>query len=331
MVVIVWTLGFLMLFSTATYFRIENFQMTDARFKVYLGKKDAIRDANLMAQRMAVEVHKETRGENKSEGEKRPRSTPNKKLLYLEFPEFNAKLNLKKVFNEYSQGIQQMEKDGYYQVFIRLLDGLYGDHLFFNQNKNTSHRLAEALMEKITFKPDPHKIELKSTLDLASVDLKDVELQEVWYEVLKGTESRKDDRSKGAYPSLLEFVTIEEHHKKGIINIHFASVELLTALFKCEKAALEIIARREYLHKQGERHTKSKKAFLVTEDFLKEEDVRAILEEHHLHWEHYKSWLDLGVRRPDKDTLSSGFLATGEGKKGTFLAKQKIPKLPKNL
>ena len=59
---------------------------------------------------------------------------------------------------------------------------------------------------------------------------KDQKLQNIWYKLLKGTKNYDFDKKTG-YPSILDFITVEENSHNNKICIKKAPKELLTALF----------------------------------------------------------------------------------------------------
>lgn len=334
MAVIAWVFGFLLLFSTMSYFRLEQFYSSNERFKVYLGKNAAIRNANLEALHAAVQLHKEEKGSKEApqdEGSPVPEdNAPSEKKrvkypLYLDFPPFNSKLNLMSVYEEYAKGV--VETAPYLHLFARLLDVLYGEQPFYYLYGNTTSAIIENLMEKSVFNRTVEgKIELKSLSDLASIDFGNDDLQEIWYKMLKGCESRTKEREKGSYPSLFDFIILEKR-RKFAIQIHQAPLELLTAVFNNSEVAIQIVAKREELHMRGRRPVKSRNEYVVSDLFLSKDDVGAILEDHHLRIEDYISLLDFVTNFRYKEGLSHNFSISSQSVRGSFTASQILPDL----
>jgi hypothetical protein len=85
--------------------------------------------------------------------------------------------------------------------------------------------------------------EEKQEICLLKIDLKDKELQSLWYKMLKGTKYYNFEKKIG-FPSILEYVTFIPTKTKNKICLKTSSLEMLIALFD-KKIAYKIWEKRD--------------------------------------------------------------------------------------
>lgn len=312
---LIWVFGFLIFFSCLAYVRFNDFVQTRGGFSNLLAKQKAEREVESKAQQLYFEIITEPRKEEPSELKVKPgkhkTAKSNEAHLYLELPPHNARLNIAKVFREGD------EKLPYTQLFLHLLDILYLEQPFYQEIPNCSKELLKAILARATINNESGKQKLTSPQDLATLFLDDRRMQEVLFHVLKG--------SRGNYPSLLDYITLEPTRKKYEIHIHLAPLKLLEAVFNHEQVAQAIVQRRELLHEMGQRRLSSKKNSLVTSCFLTKEEVASILHSYKMNLSDYEKLLDFDVTRPTKQSLSPFLAISCEDKQHKCTAKKKLP------
>jgi hypothetical protein len=122
----------------------------------------------------------------------------------------------------------------HYVVLTRLLRNLYSEAPWWTQG--LEYRIADQLVAQIDGKlPSPDAI--------ATVDMKDPRLQEIFYRMLKGGDN---------LPALLDFLTAEQSGRTQPINFWHAPQELLAALFDSPTIAQAIVAKRAELIQEME-------------------------------------------------------------------------------
>lgn len=114
-----------------------------------------------------------------------------------------------------------------YQTAATLIRNLYGECSYFIPH--VEYRLLDALMKQQSM-----AIDFESPDELATLDLGDRELQQIFYRMLKGEEA----------PSLLLYITYDSEgtRTQKKINLLFASPELIRAIFDGGSISDQIIA-----------------------------------------------------------------------------------------
>lgn len=135
---------------------------------------------------------------------------------------YALKLNIKPLLMEGKENQKNL-----YLAFKRVLYVLYGDE-----------ELCDRIVEAILANSKNRRVE-----KLATIKLKDEELQTVFYRMVKGTKFSNFDEKKGVMP-LSNYVSINT--KRNKINLGRAPKELLLA-FTDESTADEIIKRQKNL------------------------------------------------------------------------------------
>ncbi|MCH9625189.1 MAG: hypothetical protein S4CHLAM123_03590 [Chlamydiales bacterium] len=124
------------------------------------------------------------------------------------------------------------------ETLANLMRNLYQEAPFFHQVSNAEERIIEKLIEK---KEETLNFDSPDQLSVLSMD--DPQLQQVFYQMLKGTAEA---------PSLLNYITFDrsEERLRGQrrkINLMFVSQELLHAIFPRGTVAADLLQYRDSL------------------------------------------------------------------------------------
>ncbi|MCH9634241.1 MAG: hypothetical protein S4CHLAM7_09860 [Chlamydiae bacterium] len=138
---------------------------------------------------------------------------------------FKEALNLHDLLKKDS--VHKLHED----VFIALFEKLYKNQPFYKDS--LAKDLLETLRKLVRTSENgsKKKVKIEKPEDLASLNLKDPELQAIFYKILKGCEV---EGKKGGYPSLCKFLIVHNYSTK--INLYSAPYEILSALFNDETA-----------------------------------------------------------------------------------------------
>ncbi len=146
----------------------------------------------------------------------------------------------------------------YKMLSIELMKLLYGQARFFKELQDKRPSFIEELVEAIQQSADAapkksiHRIE-----DICRLDLKDQELQEAFYHMLKGTVTREQYKEMAKnnplanreqhYISLFSFINFNGKKGAAVIKIERAPREILKVLFVHDDVVDALIARRSEL------------------------------------------------------------------------------------
>lgn len=254
MQILIWTFGILLCLAFATWARMETYAKVKQTSNIFLIKKGEDRKVALKAREVSFDflqnrLRKKKEKEKPFGGGRKKAYTP---ILYLEYPPYNAKLNLYLL-------LARGKESPYFPVLIRLFHYLNPD-----ERIELYESIAEQIVEKCS--EDQSKLQLKKISDLGRIRFDKEKEQELFFGLLKGP--------------LLEYVSLEAKKPKKGINIHFAKKELLAALFDDLSIAEAIVDQRDSIYK-AHAIISSIKHRLSTKYFLKREMVDAILKEHH--------------------------------------------------
>lgn len=294
MQILIWTFGLLTIFSFATYSRFDGFKDDNESMGFYLVKKNEDREVALKFRKKELELN--PRSYQKHDVEPSPHSK-SEKVLYLDFLSFNAKLNIYFAMHDGKDSPQ-------YHLTARFFSILSP-----NESIETYYKILNQILEKASYKEEMGKILLSNPTDLAAIKMDTEEQQEIFYQLLKGP--------------LLDFITVEPNRRKRSINLHYAPVELIEAIFEDKDIAQEIVTKREILHKEGIRET-SKKHSNVTSLFLSREDVDDIVKSHRKTLVDYDDFIDLCLYVPNRDNISPHFCVTSTNKTTGITSKKKL-------
>ncbi|CDR34540.1 hypothetical protein [Criblamydia sequanensis] len=140
------------------------------------------------------------------------------------------------------------------EIFVKnllkdLIDKLYEGKSFYEEIKQNRPAFVEELLERLKEEVkeqnrNPQK-KIKTIQQIANLDLKDQELANAFYHMLKGSPPVDGSISQG-YPSLLDYITL---HGNGKIRVWLVPKELLSVIFGDEAIAAEVQNIRKELHK----------------------------------------------------------------------------------
>ncbi|NGX55929.1 MAG: hypothetical protein K1060chlam5_00163 [Candidatus Anoxychlamydiales bacterium] len=143
----------------------------------------------------------------------------------------NAKINITSLFIDNNQDL--------YNLLKNLIKNLYQDQNFYK--KNLEVYLLNNLIDeaKLFLKDEKNSI---IDLSLAKLKLKDENLQNIFYKILKGTKFY-DSKNNIGFPSILDYIEIRSH-KNVNVPIIDASFEVLSIIFN-EKIANDILEKQK--------------------------------------------------------------------------------------
>ncbi|MDP1881092.1 MAG: hypothetical protein Q8K60_09165 [Parachlamydiaceae bacterium] len=183
--------------------------------------------------------------------------------LYLIPRNIHRQLSFRYILNK-----EQREKDEnvskqYRQIAIDLMKILYEETFFYKEMENKNSKFLEEMIDQIQEAADEApKDTVKRVEDMARLKLKDPELQDVYYHMLKGSVTRPQlkldeekrqkegtsltaEQKEKTYVSLLTYI----HYSNAGPEIQLAPRELLEAIFENPQIAEDIIVKRIELAK----------------------------------------------------------------------------------
>jgi len=261
----------LMMLAILTYARVESFRSLtalDVQFTKYMEHSER-KSLNTREISWYDTLHATTRKTGDSPTQPKPKNQANSRIsIYL-------------LLNP--QVRQQPPNPAQFNKMLvltkRLLARLYSGHAFYTEiEQKRSGFLDEILSQVMAAAANlPSEKKITSTADLANLNLGDIELNDVFYKMLKGLPSedagqeRPDEdveesqasqdegesqdlpvaapppRSPIGYPKLSDFITVK---KSSGFRIYLASREILYLLFPDPHVVESIIATRNSLYQQ---------------------------------------------------------------------------------
>ncbi len=234
--VLLFVMSMLMMLVLLTYGRLENFRnfaFVQVQFKEYMEEAER---AYLNEQ--AVKRYKDTPA-TKNESSENQNRTKNKASAKLSFRLFVDK-------EQREKNLPQLET----QIAItrQLMQYLYGDQPFYQEievrRPNFLNEIISALIRESESFPT-----LTKTKEIATIDLKDPELNEVFTRMLKGAYEKPGPKKiqrpyklENGYYSLLDFITLQKN--KLNLRVFLASKHLLVALYGSPQIVDDIIKTR---------------------------------------------------------------------------------------
>lgn len=138
------------------------------------------------------------------------------------------------------------------EIFVKnllkdLIAKLYEGKSFYEEIKQSRPAFVEELLERVKEEVkeqnrNPQR-KVKTIQQIANIDLKDQELANAFYHMLKGSPSIE---GSAGYPSLLNYITL---HGNGKIRVWLVPKELLSVIFADAAIAEEVQNMRNELHK----------------------------------------------------------------------------------
>lgn len=184
----------------------------------------------------------------------------------------------KKLFGENDKDIKQLsfrffvdkkarDRDAnitkqYRELNLELMKVLYSEAAFFKKMEQKRPNFLEDLLnaiEKLT--EDSKEKIVKRINDIARLDLGDPELQQAFYQMLKGTISREEllsmkeippSMKEKSYVSLFEFINFEGANGTPSIEVQHAPREILKAVFGSDEVVQAILVKRQELASTGD-------------------------------------------------------------------------------
>jgi hypothetical protein len=299
-------LAFLIFFATLSYLRLDRFFKHVVVCQKVINETKKTREDNFKMSILAFEIKQEDRDSKYEEIKKTlPSNSSSPKLLYLEIPPHNSKLNLAKVFKEYLDvsSIDINEKN-HTAVFVRLLEMVYGNYLFFNEVPNASSLIYDWLMKTASLNGEQNKKKIEIFEDIATLEITDTNIKKIFYNILRGIDC----------PPLQNFVYLDKNRRKFEINIHHAPEELIAAVLNNKEAAKEIVNLRLVLNEIGKRTTKKRKKSLVTTTFLTKDSVESILKNYGFNFCEEECFFDFSTTKPNTKSVANTLLIGADHK-----------------
>jgi len=244
--VLLFVMTMLMLLATMTYARLDSFRTSSASQAQFVGyMKNIEREyINAAAAEKYDNIH--VTQKEKTDSKKEQAIAACSRISF--FPLFGEKVPQK------DQPIFLKT----FRVMKSLINFLYGEKAFFQElYKKRSNFVEELLVQMMkAYEALPKDKKIKDVKGLANLDLKDKELQDAFYRMLKGDQDTLEQKTeandgepfnvKEGYLSLRDFTTMK---KKDKIRVYLASPIVLMALFADESAVQAIKDRRLQLYK----------------------------------------------------------------------------------
>lgn len=242
--ILLFVMSMLMLLTLMTYGRIESyrgFAFMQVQFKEYMQKTE-----RNYANAQAVESYEAEKGSTRDK--KTPPSGKNKASSKLSF---NLFIDVK----ERMSHLQELETQRL--LAKNLIYFLYSNQAFFQRLEQKRpgfvDEILDALIRVTEALPKEKKLNPKKVGELATVDLGDPELNEIFTSMMRGSveqqqsseEAQKTFLPAHGYDSLLNFVTLERN--KLTLRIFLAAPQLLMAIYGNARLVEDIIRKRSEL------------------------------------------------------------------------------------
>lgn len=226
--VLTFVMCILMLLTLMTYGRLEmfrGFSFVQAQFKEYMEKTER----NYLNEQ-AIKRYEDSPATTKEKTDQQQ----NKKNPASALLSFNL------FIDKEQRALHQADLEPHLSAAKSLMTFLYGDQEFFKKAEENRpdflNEILNALMESTNgLLPT---VKLKKTEEIATIDLGDSELNEIFTRMLKGSVEEVVEESKTAEPSfkpergyysLLDFITIQSNKLK--IRVFLASPQVLISLY----------------------------------------------------------------------------------------------------
>lgn len=258
----------LMIISILTYGRLENyrsFAYLQAAFKEYMEQTE-----RQYTNQEAIKRYNDTHATKK---EKQEHQSQNQASSTLSFGLF---------VNKKQRDSNQDKLDTHVIIAKDLMSFLYGDQPFFRELQEKRLNFLDELFTALIQVSEEfeEKRVPKKAKEIATIDLNDQELNDVFTKMLKGTKKKRvkpkhtEDvefvprdplyrlKPPEGYYSLLDFITVQD--KKFKIRVYLASGQLLMALFGSPDTVYQILDERYRLYsevKNGKPATEASEEF----------------------------------------------------------------------
>lgn len=298
------TVTFLMIMSFLTSSEVARFAQSALEEKCYetshlaLAAAEELKELSQIEEfRRKHEVVEKDDSPSKKEKTVQPRKTETTKRsaplgINTSRPPNNARLNLYMLLHhEPPKG--SPKEFSLYELTARLMRRLYKEEPFFQQVPAAEYRILDKLLEK-----KEETKTLTSPDELCHISMDDPQLQQIFYQMMKGR------------PSLLNFLTFDPiditREQKRKINFMFAPALLIEEIFQDPKMSAKVLDCRtrfwtEILVQEEHRLERTKEQNKTRTDFKKElaKEMEHIFDEEHLNFEKYKTHVfDFTLGRP---------------------------------
>lgn len=239
--VLLFVMSMLMMLVLITYGRLENFRnyaFVQVQFKEYMEKAE-----RAYINEEAVKRYKNTPAtkSEKTENQSREKNAASSKLS------FNLFVDKKERDGNQSQLEIQIA------ITRNLMQYLYEDQPFYKEmeakRSNFLNEIIIALIRESETLP-----QLKKTKEIATIDLKDPELNDVFTRMLRGAyekpgpkEVKRPYKLNKGYYSLLDFITLDKNKLK--LRVFLASKHLLVALYGSPQIVEDVLKTRYDLYR----------------------------------------------------------------------------------
>ncbi len=239
--VLIFVMSMLMLLVMITYGRLESFRsysFVQVKFKEYMehSERDYINESAVNRYRSTVATRTE-----KTEKEQREKSKA------------SAKLSFNLFVDKQERDANQQKMETHLNAARSLIGFLYGNQPFYQEleakRPNFVTEMLSALIVQSETMPKISKVK-----ELATVDLKDPELNDAFTRMLKGAyeeppkgKEKRPIRLEDGYYPLLDFITVGKG--KLELRVFLASRQLLMAVYGNPALVDEIVRVRYQLYK----------------------------------------------------------------------------------
>lgn len=255
--VLIFVMSMLMLLTLMTYGRLEtirNFAFVQSEFKTYMEKieRQYINDEAIKRYENTVATTLEQ--QEKQERQQNPASSTLSFSLFVNNVERNAHLP---------------ELEHHLNAARNLMRFLYGGQPFFSEMEQKRPYFLNDILHALIVQTENFtgKDKLKKVKEIATIDLKDAELNEVFTKMLQGSFDEPEEiepeeigvqkqrrfQPPYGYYSLLDFITIQTN--KLQIRVFLASPQLLMALYGNANTVEDILENRYRLYRELSNHT----------------------------------------------------------------------------
>lgn len=240
--ILLFVMSILMLLVMITYGRIESFKndaFIQAQFEDYMENSERV-----YINETAIKHYRDTSATRLEKSEKAERKKS----------KASAKLSFNLFIDKEQRAENPLSLETHIHVAERLIELLYGDQLFYKEllakRPNFVAEILSALIRESENSPKISKAE-----ELATIDLKDPELNDAFTRMLKGAyeeppkgkKEKRPYRLDSGYYSLLDFITVVPNKLK--LRVYLASKQLLLAVYGNQLLVNDILRVRYQLYR----------------------------------------------------------------------------------
>ncbi len=241
--ILLFVTSMLMLLAILTYGRLESFRgaaFMQAQFKHYMENTE-----RSFVNQAAIKRYRNTPA---TQSEKNEKSNREKNTA-------SSTLSLNLLIDKEERDANPDKLEPMLNILRNLIAYLYADQPFYQEMELKRPNFVSEIFEALMFQSQ-NLPKLKKTKELATINLGDPELNEVFTRMLKGAyidpppeeEDLRPFKPERGYYSLLDFVTIGKNKLK--LRVYLASKQLLIPLFGDPSIVNTILSERYRLYRE---------------------------------------------------------------------------------